>query len=48
MADKPKPPAAKPSDDPFDIKGADDRNVSYLEKLMNGKAYRIPNAPRKP
>lgn len=40
MPPEPKP---KPADaDPFDIAGAEDRNVDYLEKLAAGKAYRIP------
>lgn len=47
MADKPKPPAKAPAADPFDIKSADDRNVDYLDRLMKGKAYRIPDPPAK-
>lgn len=47
MADKPKPPPAKPSDDPFDIKGSDDRFADYLDKLADGRAYRIPPAKKK-
>lgn len=38
---KPKPEPAK--DDPFDIAGAEDRNVGYLEKLAAGKA-KFPDA----
>lgn len=42
MPDKPKP-SPKPADDKFDIAGSDERNVDYLQKLVDGKA-----APMKP
>lgn len=32
--------------DPFDIVGAEDRMIDYLEKLANGTAYKFP--PTKP
>ena len=41
MADKPKPKPAEP--DKFDIANVDERNVDYLEKLIDGKG-----APMKP
>lgn len=43
MPPKPKPKPEAPADDPFDIAGAEDRNVGYLEKLMNGDA-KFPDA----
>lgn len=44
MASKPKPaPEAPENDDPFDIAGAEDRNVEYAEKLAKGEA-KFPDA----
>ncbi len=39
MGDKPKPDA----DDPFDVKGTEERSAAHFDKLMKGEAYRIPD-----
>lgn len=43
MATKPKPKPEDDKGDPFDIAGAEDRNVAYAEKLAKGEA-KFPDA----